>query len=239
MSLSVAPVRLLEITNPPSVQRVDPVQPGEAGEIGVAGHKGNAVVNSEGSELGVGDEGPLHLVGLQESPQNLAVLGRRLRDPCAGCVEPVLDLVPGVVRGERIGEGAGVGGDAKEGGERLPGQPYPRVAVQGALNLPVGDVVMRVVGVSGVEEDVGVDDHPRWVSPSRTSRTAPMSSRGMRGAPSEDTCWLKAPLSWCGRARPWRARALTAALVPRPRSRRSCSTATAMSSSRVTVVLTN
>ncbi len=98
---------------PAQMQRVDPPQIGEAGEVGVCRDQRDAMIDGQGGELGIGHRRTPHPVAHQQLAEQLTVVLCRLRHPSARGV-PLLDLLPGVVRRQWDREGSRVGRDPEE-----------------------------------------------------------------------------------------------------------------------------
>lgn len=92
-------------------KRILPAHAGKAGEVAVRGAEGEAVLDSEGGQMRVGDEIRFCGLGLQKRSEHFTVAFCWMGNPDGRAVQPLFHLPPGPGNAGRASEDTRIGNE--------------------------------------------------------------------------------------------------------------------------------
>ena len=167
-----------------SGEGIDPSHARKAPEIGVGTADGQAVLDRERREVGIGNHVPGGMDAVQEPPENDNMIRSRLWNPHPRMLQPLRHLPPGGTNRKRPSKDPRIRREPKKGQRRLPWDADSAWRIQFVLQPLPRAGVLRHIDELRIEQQVGGYENHLYATPSTSAISSATLSRSVRnGSP--------------------------------------------------------
>ena len=159
------------------LQRILPPETGKSGKICVGRVQLTAMLDCQGSQMGVGNQVSSRFSLEQHLLKNLPMIPGGIDHAGAGLVQPALHALDGVIRSKGISEDPAVGSNPDERGDNRPTQTYRFSTGEASIPPFTRRGMTGTQAVLGIEQYISVYQDQRNSSPSAWARSSWILSR--------------------------------------------------------------
>ena len=155
-----------------SLQWIAPLEFGKSRKVTIGRHENAAMLHGERRKVCIRDEVPECLSLFEQCLQHRPVALGGMDQPYARLIEPALHAAHCLIEIQWSLEDAGIGADANERTQHIPGQAHRRGTRQ--LRIPPGarGLVLRTQLIFRVQDEVRIDEDHRVSSPSTCAKSS-------------------------------------------------------------------